>query len=113
MFENLKKKAVQAVVLLINIALVGGGISFFKNQQEKKNASQDLAKALNDSEVADKAAELQQIIENNASQKKESTSNNSGQVTVQKPKTVTQTVPGGTQTVTSPAPKPAATTKNS
>lgn len=124
MWENVKKMAVRAIVLFINAALVFSGVLYFKNQQEKK----DLAKkALADSvapvetadPIAEKAAQLQQIIDKNSAQKKESVSKNTGMVTVQQPRTVTQVIPGGTKTITATSPSssssssPAKTTKKS
>lgn len=124
MWENVKKMAVRAILLFINAALVFSGVLYFKNQQEKK----DLAKkALADSvapvetadPIAEKAAQLQQIIDKNSAQKKESVSKNTGMVTVQQPRTVTQVIPGGTKTITTTSPSssssssPAKTTKKS
>jgi hypothetical protein len=129
MWEKLKKFIVQIVVLFINVALVGGGVAYFKNQQEKKDALQGLANNVGEEipaetidPIAEKAAQLQQIIDQTTAQKNENVAKNTGSVTVKQPKTVTQVIPGGTKNVvtTSPAsvkstttPKPAKTTKKS
>ncbi len=124
MLENIKKISIQTLVLFVNVCLVGGGVSYFKNQQEKKDLANN-ADAVVPIEVVDpiaeKAAQLQQIIDKNSTQKNSSASKNTGKITVQQPKTVTQTIPGGTKTVTVPAtsssssstPAPAKTTKKS
>lgn len=130
MFGKIKKNSVQTAVLLVNLGLVWGGVLYFKNQQTKKNASENLANNAIAEEIpvaiidpiAEKAAQLQQIIDNNAVQASADAAKNTGQITVQKPKTVTQTIPGGTKTVNvsstsssskTSTPKPAATTKKS
>ncbi len=128
MWEKLKKIIVQVAVLFINVALVGGGVAYFKNQQEKKDALQALADNVivetpveTIDPIAEKAAQLQQIIDQVATQKNENVAKNTGKITVQQPKTVTQVIPGGTKTVTTTAPsssstttsKPAKTTKKS
>ena len=76
MWEKIKKFAVQAFVLLINIALVGGGVAYFKNQQEKKDALEELANSVADeapvetiNPIAEKASQLQQIIDKTTTQK--------------------------------------------
>ncbi|MEI7621169.1 MAG: hypothetical protein WCJ51_01385 [Candidatus Moraniibacteriota bacterium] len=126
MFEKIKKISVQILVLLVNAALVGGGVFYLKNEQAQKEAEQKLADAQPEASqtvpveaidpIAEKAQQLQQIIQNNSQVAKDSTLKNTGQVTVQKPKTITQTIPGAVQTVTVPAtstPTPAKTTKKS
>ncbi len=127
MLENIKKISIQTLVLIVNIALVISGVSYFKNQQEKKDlanntlATGEATPVATVDSIAEKAAQLQQIIEKNSAQKAASASKNTGQVTVQQPKTVTQVIPGGTKTVTTTAPSssststpaPAKTTKKS
>jgi len=129
MWEKIKKFAVQIFVLFINIALVGGGVAYFKNQQEKKDALQALADSVpvetpveTIDPIAEKAAQLQQIIDKTTAQKNESAAKNTGSVTIKQPKTVTQVIPGGTKTVVTTSPssskstttaKPAKTTKKS
>lgn len=128
MFEKIKKFGLQFLVLVVNAGLVGGGVSYFKHQQDKKNAAAELAfdtqkdgsqsEALLDP-IAQKAQELQQIIDKNAKQKNESIANNPAKVQTQVPKTVTQTIPGATKTVTknttssSSTPSPSKTTQKS
>jgi hypothetical protein len=115
MLENVKKFTVQGVVLLINIALVSGGVSYFQNQQAKKDAAKELASNVSEEvateesipsvdPVAEKAAQLQKIIETSAAQKTEAVAKNTGTVTVQQPKTVTKVIPGATKTVTTTSP---------
>jgi hypothetical protein len=127
--ENIKKFSIQTLVLLINASLVGGGVLYFKDQQEKKDASQALADSVPGETsgetidpIAEKAAQLQQIIDKTTAQKTESVAKNTGSVTVKQPKTVTQVIPGGTKTLTTASPssvkstttaKPAKTTKKS
>jgi hypothetical protein len=92
MWEKLKKFIVQIVVLFINVALVGGGVAYFKNQQEKKDALQGLANNVGEEipaetidPIAEKAAQLQQIIDQTTAQKNENVAKNTGSVTVQQP----------------------------
>jgi len=126
MFEKIKKIAIQVVFLLVNASLVSGGVLYLKNQQEEKDAAQELANSKaqqNEVEtidpIAEKALQLQQIVEKISAQKIESVSQNTGKITVQQPKTVTQVIPGGTKTITTTSPSssssstPAKTTKKS
>ncbi len=118
MFENIKKFAVQGLVLILNVALVGGGVAYFKKQQEKKDLANsapvaDVAPIPTIDPIAEKAAQLQQIIEKSSAQKNSNAAKNSGKITVQQPQTVTQVIPGGTKTVTVQGASPAKTTKKS
>ncbi len=119
MLENIKKISIQTLVLFVNVCLVGVGALYFKNQQEKKDLANSAPVAAETvpvpiiDPIAEKAAQLEKIIEKNAAQKNSSASKSTGQITVQQPKTVTQTIPGGTQTVTVPVATPAKTTKKS
>ncbi len=116
MFENFKKIAIQSLVLFLNVALVGGGVSYFKKEQEKKDLASK-AEAVSQVEtidpIAEKAAQLEQIIAKASAQKSSNASKNSGKITVQQPKTVTEVIPGGTKTVTVQASSPTKTTKKS
>lgn len=127
MMENLKKYATQTLVLMINVALVGGGVSYFKKQQDQKNieaglaaSAPEIAQAPAVDPVAEKAQQLQQIIDKNSKDKTATVKSSPANVPVQVPKTVTQTIPGGTKTVTTTSPSstktsstPAKTTKKS
>lgn len=120
MFEKIKKYALQVLVLILNLGLVGGGVTYFKKQQDKKNEEAERAQQELDQipdPLALQAEKLQQIIEKNSQQQENSIANNPAEVTVQQPKTITETVPGGTTTVkktVTAAPAPAKkTTKKS
>ncbi|EKD58803.1 MAG: hypothetical protein ACD_56C00048G0004 [uncultured bacterium] len=117
MFEKVKKYALQVLVLILNLGLVGGGVIYFKKQQEKKEAeSEEIQKELDQipDPLALQAQKLEQIIANNSQQKNESISNNPAEVTVQQSKVATETIPGETTTVKKAAPAPAKkTTKKS
>lgn len=121
MFEKIKKYGVKVLVFLLNLGLVGGGAAYIKNQRDKqKEAESKESAAIAEQEarqIADKAKELDQIIQNSANQKTESVANNPSEVTIQQPKTVTEVVPGGTTTVkstkTTSSKTPSKTTKKS
>ncbi|HEX8974401.1 MAG TPA: hypothetical protein VF817_02860 [Patescibacteria group bacterium] len=125
--DKLKGFVIKSIVLLINAALVVGGVFFLKNQQKQKQAQVDAAQAAadlaNQIEAASQSSDLQKIIDSNRQQKADSVASNTGTITVQKPVTVKETIPGKTTTVTVPAssstsssssaPVPKTTTKKS
>lgn len=119
--EKVKSFLVKAVVFIINVALVAGGVFFIKNQQRQKQAEADLV-AANEAEkaaqsIGEQASQLQQIVEQNRNQKTDSVASNPSQVTVQKPTVITETIPAQTKAVnvstSTSAPAPKATTKKS
>ncbi|EKE11822.1 MAG: hypothetical protein ACD_15C00018G0003 [uncultured bacterium] len=117
MLEKIKKHWLKVVVFLINIGLIGGGVAYIKNQQDKKKSA-ELEQMKNEAQqeaeqTAVKAQELEQIIKNSAIQKTESIATNPSEVTVQQPKTVTERIPGQVTTVKTTAPAPKKTTKKS
>lgn len=122
MIPNIKKITIQGLVFLVNLALIATGVFYIKNQQDEKIAADDLvSNAIADDQidaideidminpVAEKAAQLQRIIENTTAQKRDSVANNTGQINTQKPITVTKTIPGATKTVTTTSPSSIAT----
>jgi hypothetical protein len=119
MLEKIKAFFIKFVVLAVNTALVAGGVFFIKHQQEEKQTSADLATNASANEdqqaVAAQVSQLQQIIEQNRKAKNEDISKNTGTITIQKPTTVTQTIPAVTKTVQVPVTTstPKKTTKKS
>lgn len=105
--DKIKSIAVKTIVLIINAALVTGGVFYFKNQQQKKQAARDLAAnaQANDSQqqIADVAGQLQQIVDQNRNASQQVVQSNPATVTVQKPVTTTQIIPAKTATVKVPA----------
>lgn len=101
MMDKIKRFLLHFFVLGVNLALVMGGAFLMKNnQQEKKNAQilADNADAnQQEQEIAVKIAELQQIIDNTRNQKIAEIAKNPSEVTVQKPVTVTRTIPAVTK----------------
>ncbi len=121
MWDKVKSFLFKFFVLVLNAGLVIGGVFIIKDQQQKKQVAQDLANntgANQDAQgIAAQVAQLQQIVEQNKQVKDNIVANNPATITVQKPTTVTQTIPAVTKTVQVPvkttAPAPKATTKKS
>jgi biopolymer transport protein ExbB/TolQ len=104
--DKLKGILVKSIILLINAGLVVSGVFFIKNNQDQKQVSEDLANNANanneQKQLSEQALQLQKIVEQNRNQKTETISKNPSTITVQKPTTVTQTIPAKTTTVKVP-----------
>jgi len=115
MLDKIKQFLLQSVVLVINVALVLGGVLFIRHQQQKKQDQQDadFNAAVNKAQqgIETQAQQLQQIVDQNRNQKNETIANNPATVTVQKPVTVTQVIPAKTTTIKVPV--TSSTTKTS
>lgn len=115
--EKIKSYGIKTLVMLINLGLVGGGVVYIKNQQDKKKAA-EVEQANNEAiqeaqQIATKADQLDQIIQQNSTEKIKSIANNPSEITVQQPKTVTTMIPGAAMMVKSSTPTPTKTTKKS
>lgn len=117
--DKIKNFFLGLFVFSINLVLVLVGVFLIKNQHEKEIAEKkslaDLEFKNNKDLIDDKIEELQKIIEKNKNAKIEDISKNTGSVSVEKPTTVTETIPAVTKTVEVPVQntKPNKTTKKS
>ncbi len=115
--EKIKRIMFQALVLVVNAALVVGGVLYFKNQKAKEEAAKLQAsipeEAPTESPLEIKARELQAIIDKNRSQQNDSIKENPDSITVKTPVVVKEVIPAKTTTVKIPAPEPKKTTKKS